>query len=89
MINISAYEKGKSAFSKNLPRQAMNDAHFVSAMIEAVKLSTETPRTLKTYYLGEWKRGWDDAKNGVVKVVVEVAPPKKISKKAAKKKAKK
>jgi len=88
MINISAYEKGKSAFSKNRPRQAMDDAHFVSAMNEAVELSAETPRTSKEYYIGEWKRGWDDAKNGVVKVV-DVEPPKKAPKKKVSKKAKK
>lgn len=88
MISINAYERGKSAFGKNKPRQAMNDVHFVSAMNEAVEMSDELPRTLKNHYISEWKRGWDEAKAGG-NTVVDVDPPKKTAKKASKKKAKK
>lgn len=87
MININAYERGKAAGSKNKPRQAMNDAHFVSAMTEAVELNTDVlPRTLKDHYISEWKRGWDAAKASG-NTVVDIDPPKK--KKVSKKKAKK
>lgn len=85
MNNINADERGRTAFSKGKSRQPMNDTQFVAIVYGEVQDSDETPKTVKAYYISQWKTGYDEAKN---KAETKAASKKK-GKKKAKKKAKK
>lgn len=79
MGSINARERGQAAFNRGKTRQPMNDVQFVKLMYEAVAESNEVPRTIKAYYILEWKGGWDETK---------AKAEKPIAKKKAKKKSK-
>ena len=59
MENINARERGHAAFGRGKTRQPMNDTQFVKLMYEAVTESDGVPRTVKAYYILEWKGGWE------------------------------
>lgn len=90
--NINAFERGSTAFNRGKPRQPMNDKRFVSSMTNEVVDSDEVPKTVKEYYIAQWKSGWDDAKNAAEASKPPARRKKKGTKgkkKVAKKKAKK
>jgi len=87
MNNINARERGRSAFVKGKARQPMNDKQFVAIMSAEVSNSDEKPKTVKLYYINEWKQGWDEAKNEAA--ATETKPTKKKAKKKSKRKTKK
>ena len=85
MKNINAFERGRTAFGRNKNRQPMNDAVFVANMYAEVEESEEVPSTVKSYYITQWKSGYDAAKTEA-EAPVKPKPTKKKAKKKAKKK---
>ena len=86
MTDINASERGRAAANSNKTKQPMNDARFVKLLYAVVEESEDSSRSVKSTYITEWKRGWDEAKS---EKKVQAEPTKKKTKKKAKRKAKK